>query len=135
MEVKADYFIILHFLMMRHFEIMAVMLLMTVMSACLGIFLGFHLYITSVNMTTNEFFKWRAVKRFHKKETKRYQQALRDGKVKLTGKKSESVAKSAEDTSDVDVGCTGPAGEATPSKAEEDDEIFDPGPTPKNAYK
>jgi hypothetical protein len=133
MEVKADYFIILHFLMMRHFEIMAVMLLMTVMSVCLGIFLGFHLFVTSVNMTTNEFFKWRAVKKFHKKETKRYLQALKDGKVEPAQK---SDAKTELDTSDdADVGCAGPKGESSPSKANEEDDIFNPGPVPTNKYK
>lgn len=160
MEVKADYFIILHFMMMRHFEIMAVMLLMTVMSICLGIFLGFHLYISkfmhtqsrcdscvasnispiyvfeaSINMTTNEFFKWRAVKKFHKKETKRYHQALQDGKIKPIEKNSDgkSVTKhSAVD--DADVGCTGSMSEMV-SKPVEEGEIFNPGPLPKNIYK
>ncbi|KAL3785135.1 hypothetical protein HJC23_013294, partial [Cyclotella cryptica] len=129
-EVKADYIIVFHYMCMRYFEIMGVLLLMTVMSVCLGMFLGFHLYITARNMTTNEFFKWKAVHKWHKKETRKYQLALKNGtflKVSKQNGPDQSV-------SDLDVGCTGPIGEAAVSEAEEDKHAFDPGPIPQNIY-
>ena len=81
-EVQADYIIVFHYLFMRHFQICGVLILMSVMSVMLGIFLGFHLYITSFNMTTNEFFKWRSVQKWHKKEKQKYEKALKEGKVR-----------------------------------------------------
>jgi hypothetical protein len=133
MEVKADYFIILHYLCMRHFEIVGVLLLMTVMSICLGIFLSFHLHITSRNMTTNEYFKWRAVKKFHGKEAKRYQRALKYGKVMPTECHKDQNRVLSDQSLDADVGCTGPVGEAS-SKEADHDEIFNPGLMPENIY-
>lgn len=136
LQVQSDYFIVMHYLCMRHFEIVGVLLLMTVMSAFLGAFLGFHLYITSVNMTTNEFFKWRAVRKFHRKETKRYQKALKSSTVQSSTQKNIAVqALANQSVSDVDVSCTGQVEEEAPSKIDENDEIFDPGPMPKNIYK
>ena len=135
-EVKADYFIVLQYLMMRHFEIVGVLLLMSVMSVFLGIFLVFHLYITACNMTTNEFFKWRAVKKFYKKEKTRYQQALKDRKVDTKVKSGSAKAALLDHTSDTDVGCTGSVGNTTLKDGEDNGEnIFDPGLLPKNIYK
>eukprot|EP00956_Cyclotella_meneghiniana_P014906 scaffold22587_cov70-Cyclotella_meneghiniana.AAC.3 len=133
-EVKADYFIVLQYLSMRHFEIVGVLLLMSVMSVFLGIFLVFHLYITACNMTTNEFFKWRAVEKFHKKEKKRYQEALKDGKVKPVTKNGSAKTALADHSSDTDVGCTGPLSNATLKDGENSKEIFDPGLMPRNIY-
>ena len=135
MMIKADYFIILHYLCMRHFEIAGVLLLMTIMSVCLGIFLCFHLYITSCNLTTNEYFKWRAIRAFHKKETKKYQQALKDGAISTSSEKTVHITTklSGQSRSDFDTGCTGPVEEASPKVDFE--ETFNPGPIPKNIYK
>ncbi|KAL7541955.1 hypothetical protein ACHAXR_011383 [Thalassiosira sp. AJA248-18] len=124
-EVEADYIIVFHYVFARHFQICGVILLMSVMSVMLGIFLAFHLYITSCNMTTNEFFKWRSVKRWHKKEKLKYEQALKDGKnnTKINaGVLSKQVA-----PDDGDVGCTGPVASEPSSDAISDDDIIDPG--------
>jgi hypothetical protein len=53
-EVKADYWIVFHYLYIRYMPLCSIFILMAVMACVLGIFLGFHLYITSKNMTTNE---------------------------------------------------------------------------------
>ncbi len=104
-------------------EICGVLLLMSVVAVCLGAFLCFHVYITSQNMTTNEFFKWRSVKRWHKQERKKYEQALKDGKVR-TKINADSISKQVPDG---DVGCVGPVEGEIASPSIEDDDIFDPG--------
>lgn len=53
-EVSADSFIVFHYLYMRHLQLCSIFILMSVMAIVLGIFLCFHLYISSKNMTTNE---------------------------------------------------------------------------------
>ncbi|KAL7538588.1 hypothetical protein ACHAWF_006140 [Thalassiosira exigua] len=122
-EVEADYIIIFHYIFAKYFPICGVLLLMSVMSVMLGIFWAFHVYITSLNMTTNEFFKWRSVKKWHKRERRKYQQALKDGKV---GKKvnASSISKQVPDG---DVGCTGPVANERPLDTISDDDIVDPG--------
>ena len=129
-EVQADYIIVFHYLFMRYFQISGVLLLLTVMSLMLGIFLGFHLYITSRNMTTNEFFKWRSVKKWHKKERQKFQDALKD---KSRSPKSDIRATLAKQVPDGDVGCTGLT-DKSQTRELEDDDIIDPGEMPKNIY-
>mmetsp|Transcript_6302 Transcript_6302/g.14219 ORF Transcript_6302/g.14219 Transcript_6302/m.14219 type:complete len:369 (-) Transcript_6302:626-1732(-) len=131
-EVEADYVIVFHYLFMRHSQICGVLLLMSVMAVMLGIFLVFHLYITSRCMTTNEFFKWRSVKRWHKKERMKFEQALKHGKIG-TKNNSEGLSKQVPDG---DVGCTGLVEDNTSSDVKGvDGGIIDPGPMPENIYK
>ena len=131
-EVQADYIIVFHYLFIRYFQISGVLLLMSVMSLMLGIFLGFHLYITSRNMTTNEFFKWRSVKKWHKKEQQKFQESLKE---KRRSTKSDIRTKLAKQVPDGDVGCTGAVSDKSQKTGElEDDDIIDPGEMPKNIY-
>lgn len=131
-EVKANNIIVFHYLFNRHFQICGVVLLMSVMLVMLSIFFGFHLYITSRNMTTNEFYKWRSVVGWHKREKKKYEEALsKDGKV--VGSKGNAGMVSKQ-VSDGDVGCTGMAADVSSSDVIADDEIIDPGPMPENIY-
>ena len=112
-EVKADYFIVFHYLFMRYFGLCGVLLLMSVMTVMLGSFLGFHLYITSRNMTTNEFFKWKNVRKWHRKETQKYELALKQGKKGTkTIRNFTNNSFFPEQASDVDVGCAGPVEKA-----------------------
>jgi len=53
-EVQADSWIVFHYLFLRHMQLCSIFILMSVMAVVLCIFLSFHLYITSKNMTTNE---------------------------------------------------------------------------------
>ena len=127
-EVQADYIIVFHYLFMRHFQICGVLILMSVMSVMLGIFLGFHLYITSFNMTTNEFFKWRSVQKWHKKEKQKYEKALKEGKVrKQSSNARASLPKQEVPDVDVDVGCTGPVASEHENDIAENVNVLDPG--------
>jgi len=129
-EVQADKIVVFHFLFARHFQICGVLMLMSVMAVMLGIFLAFHLYITSQNMTTNEFFKWRSVRRWHKKEKLKYKHTLKDGNLK-TASNADTMSKQVPDG---DVGCTGPVTAESSLQVIDDDEVIDPGPMPKNIY-
>jgi hypothetical protein len=122
-EVKADFVIVFHYLFMRHFQLCGVLLLLSVMGVTLGIFWGFHLYITSLNMTTNEFFKWQSVKRWHKIERLKYEAAMKDG---MMPKKCDSKLFS-QQVPDGDVGCVGTAASKPPSDIIANDDILDPG--------
>ena len=82
-------------------------------------------------MTTNEFFKWRSVKKWHKKERQRFQEALKD---KKRSTRSDIRAKLAKQVPDGDVGCTGLTDESSQTGELGDDDIIDPGEMPKNIY-
>ena len=119
--VKTDTMIVIHYLFMRYFQLCCVLVLMSVMSVLLGVFLAFHFYITSCNMTTNEYFKWRAVKKWHKKMRLKYERAAKSGKV-------SSVVSVSNPVHDDDVGCMGPVvGGKSSSETIEEDEIINPG--------
>jgi Uncharacterized protein containing DHHC-type Zn finger len=155
-EVEADFWVIAHYIFMRHFQLCAVFLLMGVMSVVLGLFFLFHLFIASRGMTTNEYYKWKQVHKWYKKEKDKFLKAVKEGKVSNNNQKSDSgQAKNTEKSSlaaanisDGDVGCVGPVqnrnvniGEipqeesvVDSNKDEDSHEIMDPGPRPKNIY-
>lgn len=68
---EVDLFLIGQYLTMQYFPIVSVGVLLLAMSLVLGIFVTFHLYITSRGMTTNEFFKWRDVRRAYRSQRER----------------------------------------------------------------
>jgi hypothetical protein len=132
-EFKGSWTIIGQYLLQRHFYVAGVWLLMVAMTLCLGGFLGYHVWLTSVGMTTNESAKWAQVKKWHKQEVRRYKDAVKRGLV-VPSKSSTSGPV----VPDGDVGCTGAVG-GTPTaeegnESDEPDRIYDPGPYPKNIY-
>mmetsp|Transcript_22416 Transcript_22416/g.34560 ORF Transcript_22416/g.34560 Transcript_22416/m.34560 type:complete len:429 (+) Transcript_22416:115-1401(+) len=142
-EVKADWTVVAIYMFRARFTMAANLLLMTVMAALLGSFLGWHIWITSRGMTTNESFKWSDVKRWHKQEKKRYEEALKAGLP--VGNIHNSTMSSGESdiVSDGDIACTGPTStpiksqstvSSTESERKKDAPIYDPGPFPKNIY-
>jgi palmitoyltransferase ZDHHC4 len=127
-EFKAGYWVIFQYLFQKQQMVGSVFVLMGAMIFTLGLFLGYHLWIASRGMTTNETVKWSEVKKWHKRETKRYKAAVKAGVVTVSTATKPLV-------SDGDVTCTG--GEAMPQeKASEsvEPQIMDPGPMPKNIY-
>eukprot|EP00986_Skeletonema_menzelii_P013199 scaffold7554_cov143-Skeletonema_menzelii.AAC.7 len=136
-EVQADCWIVFHYLFLRHTQLCGIFVLMSVMSVVLFLFLSFHLYITSKNMTTNEFFKWKSVRRWHKKEKQKYEQSLQYAAGKKANHKASNYPSLVPgELSDVDVGCTGPRGELLHDSAPSvtDSEVLDPGMLPTNIY-
>ncbi len=149
-EVKADYFVISHYLFMKHFQLAAASTLMAGMVIALGLFFCFHMYIAANGMTTNEYYKWRQVKKWYEKEKSRYAAAVADGLINKTPT-IPSERMGVGEIPDVDVGCVGPTrGSSKPSAKElgdstrptnsrmdentMDEEFMDPGPFPKNIY-
>ena len=124
-ELKADKWILFQFMFHRHLYEMGAWLLMGVMSIALTIFLGYHIWLTSRGLTTNESYKWAQVKRWHRREVKRYQQAIKDSKVVPKEDPSRPVV------SDGDVNCTKGPGQET---EEFGDAVYNPGPPPVNIY-
>jgi len=139
-EVKADTWIVGNYLFMKYFALCAVLTLLSVMALVLGLFFAFHLYISACGMTTNEFFKWRQVKKWHVKATSKYSEAQK----KDTSNKNRKLDNMAKEnaiqrlTDDVDVGCVGPLGggeQKHDNKTEpECNSEDDPGPFPTNIY-
>jgi len=142
-EVKASNIVVFQYLMARHFALAGTLLLMSVMGLVLAAFLSFHLYITAKGMTTNEFYKWRQVKRWHRNATKKYEAAIKEGRAVEKAETTIQVV----DTTDGDVGYTGPirggqgkrkngddGGNQDNNKDVCDDAVTNPGPFPSNIY-
>ena len=68
---EVDFFLVGQYITMQFFPIVALGVLLTAMSLLLGIFVAFHLYITCRGMTTNEFFKWKDVRRVYRSQIER----------------------------------------------------------------
>jgi palmitoyltransferase len=152
-EIEADLWVIAHYIFMKHFQLCAVFLLMAVMSVVLGLFFMFHLSIASRGMTTNEYYKWRQVHKWYKKEKSKFLRAVKEGIIKddqaFVSEQARNTEKSSfapVNISDGDVGCVGPVNVNADSsqvqqvsaddgdEKEEVDKIMDPGPRPKNVY-
>ena len=66
----------------------------------LGLFLGFHLYIASRNVTTNEFFKWRDVRGWHRMRREEYERAKDEGKGRANKPSDDGKAETEDAPSD-----------------------------------
>ena len=140
-EYKADKWIVAQYLFHRHMYEAGVLAIMAVMAIALFFFLAYHFYITSKGMTTNEDFKFKQVKRWHKEQVKKYneyksQQAANNEDESVVENKSEAddTTKPKPPVPDGDVTCTG--GKVEPQNNEDDSEqvVEDPGPMPINIY-
>jgi hypothetical protein len=85
-----------------------------------------------------QFFKWKSVRRWHKKEKQKYEQSLKiqedAGKQTSPMSKSNNSASVPGELSDVDVGCTGPGGELLQHSASSVPVSEVPGKLPSNIY-
>lgn len=129
-EFTADWFVVAQYLFQRNFYLAGVFLLMAVMTVVLSVFLGYHIWLTSRGMTTNESAKWGQVKKWHRQESKRYEQAVKAGLVPVNN------TSTAPEPTDSDVGCTGavPTNEDGTIGDTVERPLTDPGPMPQNIY-
>ena len=85
-----------------------------------------------------QFFKWKSVRKWYKKEKKAYEQSLQQQQHRefAGGKKTTDSNNIPGEISDVDVGCTGPRGEMlTPSSSSDPNRsVEDPREMPSNIY-
>lgn len=143
-EIKASNWIIFQYLFSTRMMESGVFLIMSVMSIALGLFLGYYVWLTSRGLTSNEAYKWDQIKKWYKRELKRYEQAVKNGQIDATtGKPIAAASRSSSSSSkpivtDGDVTCT--SGDTTDNTAsqqddhDDDDRIFYPGPPPVNIY-
>lgn len=101
---------------------------------CIAFSRDFH-FNNQRGMTTNESAKWGQVRKWHKQESKRYQQAVKNGLVS----EQKDVSSASSVVTDGDVTCTGAAAPTSTANGQQGDEdteppIHDPGPMPKNIY-
>jgi len=132
-EFTADWFVVSQYLFQRNFYVAGVFILMACMTVVLGGFLGYHIWLTSRGMTTNESAKWGQVKKWHRQESKRYQKAVKEGLVSANNSASEASSV----VTDGDVTCTGAASTKDDAYSNQDSDeppISDPGPMPPNIY-
>jgi palmitoyltransferase len=90
-EYRPTRWIVVQFLFHNYLWESSLLLLTGVMTIALGAFLLYHCYLTSVNMTTNEAYKWGQVKSWHRQELKRYRLAVKSGSSSVVGSEQDSV--------------------------------------------
>jgi len=146
-EIRATRWVVGNYMLRKRVGMATIMVLMAAMTVALGLFLGFHLYIAATGMTTNEYYKWKQVKRWYWNEKGRYQKAKKEGTLVDTSSDSKGM----KELKDVDVGCVGPVAATsdvidlhkdtnttTTDNADVDRNkpmpIADPGQFPKNIY-
>ena len=130
-EFNADWFVISQYLFYRRKCMAGIMIMMGCMTVVLGAFLGYHAWITTRGMTTNEAVKWGQVKKWHKKELKRYNQALKAGLIPANKGAASELSLF---VADGDVGCTGGTATNSEEEAGKSSPVMDPGPMPRNIY-
>jgi palmitoyltransferase len=127
-ENQGSWSIIAQYLFARHLVEAAVLMLVSVMGIALGMFLGYHVWLTSRGLTTNESFKWGEVQKWYKTEVRRYEDAVKNGQVVTDGDPNKPVV------SDGDVTCVGGGAKASDPKKAVIPIIRHPGPKPVNVY-
>jgi palmitoyltransferase len=105
LEYRPTRWIVVQFLFHNYMWESSLLLLTGVMTVALGAFLGYHCYLTSVNMTTNEAYKWGQVKSWHKQEIKRYRQALKRGTAVASREEAEHLSSASPSQADPHHAC------------------------------
>ena len=106
-EFESSWFVVSQYLFAQRTPECCVLIVMVLMGIFVGIFLGYHMYLSSINQTSNEYGKWQIVRENFKTEKKRYDDALKAGKIDPSKGTQQTDSKP---------------------------EFFDPGPVPKNLY-
>ena len=151
-HVPATRYAVFRYLSYAHVPLVGLAVLSCVMGVVMWCFLLFHVYISGRGMTTNEYFKWRDIRSWHRGAAKRYAEADEEEKGPPL-----DIGRAEYEFEDGDVGCVthgggvvegskrkcagkkgkgkGDEDSAEEEKEEErDDLIHDPGPMPRNIY-
>ena len=138
---QSNWFIVVQYLFVQKLWEAGALAIMFVMGIALSGFLGYHIWLTSKNMTTNEAQKWGDIQSWHKKEMKKYKDAVKRGEIQPSANETTQQSGRVVELNDGDVNCTGGIATSgsgsqqpqTPAQAPEP-RIIDPGPMPKNIY-
>ena len=144
-EYKADRWIVFQYLFHRHIYEAGILAIMAVMAIALFFFLAYHFYITSVGMTTNEDYKFKQVKKWHKEQVKKYEEYVKQQAEKEENNDNQQPegdsVKQNPPVPDGDVTCTGGKTEENASENKDESDaaqvppvVEHPGPMPKNIY-
>ncbi|GMH56456.1 hypothetical protein TrRE_jg10492 [Triparma retinervis] len=69
--VQASAMVVFRYMSNKHPALICLLVLSSVMGAVMAGFAAFHLWICGGGMTTNEYFKWRDIKAWHKEATRK----------------------------------------------------------------
>lgn len=141
-EYPSSKWIVFQYMFNSYMNEAAILALMSVMGFTLGLFLGYHIWLTSRGFTTNESYKWDQVKKWYKKELKRYNEAVRKGEIVATpnntASSDESSSSSKPPVTEFHVTCTSATTDSSTATANVEDydenAIVHPGPKPINIY-
>ena len=129
-KVPATKFLLFQYIFDRYTLQCAVCIIMGVMSIALGLFLGYHIWLTSRGLTTNESFKWDDVRKWYKMELNRYNEAVKQGLLV-----SDSRLPARPSLKEKDVTCMSAAPETKDDEEVQSKAVVEhPGPEPKNIY-
>lgn len=132
-DVSSGMFIIFQYLFNKYVLEAGVLAVMSVMCAALGLFLCYHISLTSRGLTTNESYKWSQVMKWYGHELRRYNDAVKKGEFVLPAPNMSVPL-----VSDAGLTCTpGTREDATNSNEAfqpDDAMISHPGPKPINMY-
>ena len=135
-SIESNWWIVFQYLFFQFFAESSVFAVMVVMGVALGLFLTYHVWLTSRGLTTNEAFKWDSIQRWHKRELQHYKEALQRGDPVVdysttTGSSTPHVG------DEGDVTCTpsnGPQPQVESKSDNKTNAVIHPGPRPVNMY-
>jgi hypothetical protein len=126
----------------RHVWITTALLVMLTTTALLGSFFAFHMWLIYKGLTTNEYYKWKAIRVWHKEATKTYQSALKNGIIVESSSSSEgggggqhsSSVNTCYDDEEKNNNDNDKNGAIDPHSSGDSSSILNPGPMPQNKY-
>lgn len=71
-EIPSSNWILFQYMMQSHFPECSVWLILIAMSIALLLFLLYHVWLTSRGLTTNESYKWDAIRQMHRLQRKKF---------------------------------------------------------------
>lgn len=103
----------IQYMMQRYTALVSLWVVMFVLALVLTGFVLFHTYLIYNGMTTNEFYKWKAVRKWHAQASTKYalyvgKRAKENATTSNQSSKGSGVSQGYLVPEDVDIGCVGP---------------------------